>query len=459
MKKYYKYLTLIPLVAILLVYTQCVPTNGKKKSSLKYSDSSSSSSSSAFDSNSSGVVNDDSDDSSGTVTGMGLSSVDAFAQTTHKITTKNCALCHASLQQPFHANPTASVAHDAIMAGAKVNLSNPAQSRLVLKLQAGHNCWGNCASNAAEMLDSINNWVDLMKAPDAPADTGTTTNNGLVTSESVTVAEALDPNQLKDAGSYLINLESAMLQSPMVKVTSGDSSYIWVPAGTHGNTQSNTSTAAGRAYSQVSLTQTTGYKIFGYVDGPNANDDSFHIRVGASGFVEWHTGGTTGFQWVEVTSGSGRASKTFNLTSGNQQIEIREREDGAKISYLYITNDLQTVASDISGGAMATLSYSLDALAPGSNAYLKVNISNYDNYSYKLSKPRIVLPRGTLKVKSLKPLINGSWNAQHSTYTLVDKTVSPSMGDLSSSSMIILKDRGDDVDQISFEFGEIEYRP
>ncbi len=455
MKNYYKYLTVIPLVAILVVYTQCVPTNGKKKSNLKFKDTTATST--GFNSNSGGFEANDSGTTPDSPAPQGLSSVEAFAQTTHLITKKNCALCHDSLQQPFHANASAAIAHDAVILGAKVNLSNPAQSRLVLKLQAGHNCWGNCASNAGEMLDSINYWVDLMKVPeseDAP-----TQNDGLVTSESVTIAEALDPNQLRDSGSYLINLESAMLQSPMVKVNSGESFYLWVPPGTHGNTQSSTSGVAGRAYSQVNLAQTTQYKIFGFVDGPNGNDDSFHLRVGANPFTEWHTGGTSGFQWVEVTRGSGRAATTFNLTSGNQQIEVREREDGAKITYLYITSDLSKEASEISGGDVATLSFNLDALAPGSGAQLKVDISIYDSYSYKLSRPRIVLPRGSLKVKSLKPLINGSWNAQHSTYTLVDKMVTPSDGGLSSSSMIILKDRGEEVDQVSFEFSEIEYRP
>ncbi len=456
MKKYYKYLSLLPLAGILIVYTQCVPTNGKNKSSLKFSDSTSSSSS--FDSNSSGSAEDDNSSNTGTVTPSGLSSVDAFAQTTHLITKKNCVLCHGSLQQPFHAASSASVAHDAVIQGAKVNLSNPSQSRLVLKLQEGHNCWGSCSSNAQEMLDSINNWVDLMKVPDAD-EPDTTTPTGLVTMESVTVAEALDPNQLKDAGSFLISFESAMLQAPMTKVSSGDSFYVWVAPGTHGNTQSSTSSIAGRAYSQVNLSQTTGYKVFGYVDGPSGSDDSFYLRIGNSGFIEWHTGGTTGFQWVEVTRGSGRASMVWNLTSGAQQIELREREDGAKLSYLYITNDLSKEASDISGGEVATLSFSLNQLAPGSNAVLKVDLSVYDSYSYKLSRPRIVLPSGRLMVKGLKPLINGSWNAQHSTYTLVNKTVTPSDGALSSSSMIILKDRGEDVDQISFEFESIQYRP
>lgn len=455
MKKYYKYLTFIPLIAILVVYTQCVPTNGKNKSTLKYSDSTSSSSN--FNNNSNGVEGNDSNSNSDTPVAAGLSSVDAFAQSTHLITKKNCALCHATLQQPFHAADSVSIAHEAIIQGGKVNLLNPFQSRLVLKLQSGHNCWGNCASNAQEMLDSINNWVELMKVPEN--EEVPSSNSALVTAESVTIAEALDPNQLKDSGSFLINLESAMLQAPMVKVSSGEGFYLWVPPGTNGNVQSNTSSVAGRAYSQVTLGQTTQYKIFGYVDGPNGSDDSFHLRVGANPFTEWHTGVTSGFQWVEVTKGSGRAATTFNLTSGTQQIEIREREDGAKITYLYITSDLSKEASEISGGNVATLTFNLDALAPGANALLKVDISIYDSYSYKLSKPRIILPTGSLKVKGLKPLINGSWNAQHSTYTLVDKNVTSSDGALSSSSMIILKDRGEEVDQISFEFSEIEFRP
>lgn len=92
-------------------------------------------------------------------------------------------------------------------------------------------------------------------------------------------------------------------------------------------------------------------------------------------------------------------------------------------------------------------------------AQLKVDISNYDMYSYQIRNPRIVLPSGMLKIKNIKPLINGNWNPQHSTYTIVDKTVTSNDGALSGSSMIILKDQGEAVDRVSFSFEMLDYTP
>ena len=46
---------------------------------------------------------------------------------------------------------------------SKINLDNPAQSRLVVRLRDEfHNCWGSagCAANAQTMLDAINAFAD-----------------------------------------------------------------------------------------------------------------------------------------------------------------------------------------------------------------------------------------------------------------------------------------------------------
>src|SRR5690606_22304716 len=91
--------------------------------------------------------------------GGGLTSVQAFSQTTHSITRARCINCHGGGQQPLHAVANVQQAHDAVVNNAKVNFVSPSQSRMVLKLSEGHNCWGDCNQNAQEMLDSINDWI------------------------------------------------------------------------------------------------------------------------------------------------------------------------------------------------------------------------------------------------------------------------------------------------------------
>ncbi|HKW82254.1 MAG TPA: LamG domain-containing protein, partial [Burkholderiaceae bacterium] len=75
--------------------------------------------------------------------------------------TANCVRCHSSSsatqQQPFFADADPDVAFAAIK--PKINLDNPDQSRVVVRLRDEfHNCWGNagCAANAQTMLDAVN---------------------------------------------------------------------------------------------------------------------------------------------------------------------------------------------------------------------------------------------------------------------------------------------------------------
>lgn len=440
------------LVAVLGVYTQCVPQQGKNKSKLKYSDNSEASG--VYEDTGSGSSNPPGGNTGGG--GGGLTSVQAFAQTTHAVTRARCINCHGGGQQPLHAVANAQQAHDAIVNNAKVNFENPAQSRMVLKLTQGHNCWGDCNQNAQEMLDSINDWIYLRQE----SNTGNSDVEGLVTNESETVAAVLDPNSTGNAGDVILNMQASMTAAPMVKASESGLDYIWVPNGTHAATLANNNNTAGRAYITAQIPSAGRYKMFGLVRSYSGSDDSFHIKVGSNNYFEWHVGdNTNGYKWVEITRGSGRSTVRYDLNATNYQIEVREREDGTKLSKILFTDDLQMSADELGGGPEATLRYSLNGLAPGSNAEFRVDISIYDMYSYRLANPRIVLPTGTLQVKNVRPLVNGSWNPQHSTYTIVDKSVTSNDGSLSNSSMIVLKDVGESVDKLSFSFEVLQYNP
>jgi len=107
---------------------------------------------------------------SGSGSGGSGSSVAAFKATVYPIVTAHCAACHTSINQPFFAGPSEQSDHDALVNAGKVNLDNPAASRLVQRLgQDMHNCWSNCASNASDMQAAIAQWKSLLQAAAAPA--------------------------------------------------------------------------------------------------------------------------------------------------------------------------------------------------------------------------------------------------------------------------------------------------
>lgn len=79
-----------------------------------------------------------------------------FAATVHPLLTQYCAGCHTSTggQAPFFASSDVQTAYDAVK--SKIDLDTPANSRLVLRLGSEfHNCWSDCAANAATMASAI----------------------------------------------------------------------------------------------------------------------------------------------------------------------------------------------------------------------------------------------------------------------------------------------------------------
>lgn len=133
-------------------------------------------------------------------------SISAFESSVYPITVQRCALCHASLQRPYHSSPTVKTAHDEILNNAKVDFSNPTSSRLVLKLEEGHNCWGNCSSNADEMLTAVNQWKEALDAASEEEDMPTAEETiTLTTEESITVEELLPAGTTSAVVTFQLN--------------------------------------------------------------------------------------------------------------------------------------------------------------------------------------------------------------------------------------------------------------
>jgi len=98
----------------------------------------------------------------------------------------NCQNCHEEIatplaQAPFFASDDVNAAYEA--AKAKMDIDTPANSRLVQRLLEQHNCWSDCASNAALMEARIAQYANGI----AP----TAINPNLVTSKALTLSEGI----------------------------------------------------------------------------------------------------------------------------------------------------------------------------------------------------------------------------------------------------------------------------
>lgn len=89
----------------------------------------------------------------------------AFAGTVYPVLQTYCAGCHSddapTPQQPYFAANDVDAAYAA--AQSKIDLDNPANSRLVLRLRNEfHNCWSNCQDNADTMQAAIQQFTDTI---------------------------------------------------------------------------------------------------------------------------------------------------------------------------------------------------------------------------------------------------------------------------------------------------------
>jgi mono/diheme cytochrome c family protein len=95
---------------------------------------------------------------------------------------KYCSRCHAPTAaipvQPFFASSDPDEAYAAVR--SKINLDNPAQSRLVIRLRTEfHNCWSDCASNSNTMEAAVKSFTDQIQL--------TQIDPSLVTSKALTL--------------------------------------------------------------------------------------------------------------------------------------------------------------------------------------------------------------------------------------------------------------------------------
>jgi hypothetical protein len=391
-------------------------------------------------------------------------SLQAFEQTVYPLTTQHCVLCHSSMQQPLHASTSIEVAHDQLRDGQLVNFSNVENSRMVLKLrQELHNCWsGSCESSATQMAQAIERWNEIIETARSASNTSNNSSDTdqaltrLITNESMSFTQSMNNQSINSSGMLNINLASALLRSPMM-LTNNNGMQVMTTPSTIPMVNDPTNSSAGTAFFNFNNSQSDVFDMWVYLSAPNNNADSLYVRVNnGTTYYEWHTGVTNNFQWRKLSHSTNRLDVPLYLPQGSNILEIRHREAGLQIAQIIFTNDqdFDPTTDDIK--QQITLSYDLAPLLNGMQARLEIDVEDYNAYAYRFSRPRIQFTSGSLKVKKLNIHVNGQMNPQNSTYTLVDRTITPQDNLLSNNSMIVLKEHGNDEDVFSFEFERLE---
>lgn len=111
----------------------------------------------------------------------------AFASTVHPLLTQHCSDCHRAdgpvrQEQPYFAQDDVAAAYEAVQ--GKINLNDPASSRLVMRLRGDfHNCWSVCEDDADAMQSAIESLAGGIQP--------TEVDPALVTSQALTLGDGL----------------------------------------------------------------------------------------------------------------------------------------------------------------------------------------------------------------------------------------------------------------------------
>ncbi len=390
--------------------------------------------------------------------GADEASYNAFAATVYPITRANCVSCHTT-QAPKHASADVREAHDEIMSSMKVNFANIPASRLVRKLRdESHNCWSDCNADADEMQAAIEAWDIAIKDSGAPP-VGPPIVMGLKTAQTNSIAQELAAvtNPLK-SNTVSINVASAMVNNPMEKANDVFGDYLYVRDDGSNQVLVNNDATAGVAMMNIKLPAAGNYRIWGYFVAPDTDSNAFYAGIAPMGTPAAYIGGIRQF---EVTASGNPTWRLMPGTiaipsAGNYTLTLRERKDGTKIYKIFVTSDTMFNGEDVASYLGVTLSFDISTVVNQPGVKFQIDVSDYDMYTYLLSSPRIVTPTANIRVKNVRLMVNNIWSPQNSTYTTVDKIATPTDGRLSGFPMIVLKDKGVDLDKFHFEFEMLE---
>ena len=398
MRQIIKIKIVLAALIVLFTYTQCTNPYSAQPSKLKFS----------------------SGEDAGALSTS--TSVAAFENSVYKVTRSRCIGCHSS-QNPVHASDDVQEAHDIVVDQFKVNFSNIPSSRLVAKMRdEAHNCWSDCAENAQEMEEAIEQWAEIVNSIVEEEEEEENTDDG--NGDGSTGSDGTDETIISGLSS-----QEAFEQSvyPITKQRCTTCHITRFPR--HANANPVV------AHNDIVSAQS--------VDLDDPMNSRLVQRLGNESHQCWSNCADNANEMKEAIE----RWKSLMVDRVIANVGENSTALSGTVSTVISTNP---VPGNAEAGYMEfELS---NVLGVNESVTLRVKISEFDEFSYQVWDPEIISSNYSIRVKNMKTYINGYYNPQHSVYTIVDTTTTPSMRSISSYYLLALKDQGINTDQFSFSF-------
>ncbi len=298
------------------------------------------------------------------------------------------------------------------------------QTPVVLKMKQSHNCWeGENKKCVDTVSQAIDRWLlDLNSAGFKPSPPSYPyKSKPVLFTTAVPTTVAVDSMQYAGAG-----VETATLAEPFAKAADDIDgsllSYAMGKAGTAPIANVNQAQAAQAVTFNVDVKTAGTYQIWGRVKTPTAQSNGFFARINNAN-VAFDTPVTdAAWKWVQLTRNQNNQRQPITIQVAAPAVvpvPILFRSPGAKINFIALTQKAD--AFDGEQFANQFFDIAVELPIPGAKIIATVweKTTEEGKRSLGVKELRIESPK-PIRVKTIYPLINGLFLANHGTYTLVD---------------------------------------
>lgn len=433
----------------------------------------------------------------------------------------------STAQSPFFASDDDEEAYEA--AKRVLNLEEPDKSRLVIRLRTQfHNCWGNCQENANEMELGIKAFSEQVIAdeisPEMVISKSLLLTDGLVASSGGRVESDIIALYQFKTGTGNTAYDTSGI-SPAANLTlTGDVEWLgsWGLSFTNGKAQA--STANSKKLHDL-ITSTNEFSVEAWLtpnnvtqEGPariisySAGDDDRNFTLGQTLYnydfmLKTSSSDTNGepalstpdadevlqatLQHVVLTYSATAGRKiyvngqlvetvddniaplaswddSFALILGREASNNHTWQGNIRLLAIFnrvLEQEQITQNYEVGVGEKFYLLFSISELVDLANTFILFEVSQYDNYSYLFTEPRLVnldgnkLPNDTL-ISNMRLGINGKESVQGQAFANLDTTISTSESltiplELSPLGTIVALDGGPNEDEFFLSFEQL----
>lgn len=457
--------------------------------------------------------------------------VSLFSTNVYPLLTQYCASCHneasPTAQSPFFASDDIEKAYQA--AKAVIDLNNPAQSRLVLRLRNEfHNCWSDCNNDSATMEAAITTFsdeviVDVI-APESVVSKSLLLTDGLVAASGGRFESDMIALYQFKTGNGNTAYDTSGIEPAANLTLSGDVEWLgsWGLAFNSGKAQA--STASSKKIHDL-ITSTNEMTIETWVtpnnvtqEGPariisySAGDNDRNFTLGQSQYnydfllrsQNSDNNGTPALstpdadeilqatlQHVVITYSASNGRRiyvngdlidvvdeaiaplaswddSFALILGREASNNHVWQGNVRLLAIYNRAlDQEQISQNyqVGVGEKFFLLFSVSELVDLANTYILFEVSQYDNYSYLFTEPKIVNLDGNrlandIALKKMRLGLNGKESTVGQAYANLELTLSAGQSitepyTLSSLGTIIPLEKGASNDEFFLTFEQL----